>query len=80
MCGIAKYGKLFLTVRMVFHNTKVEDVSMRAPLSGIQIKFCPVCLLVLVLWLTTTGGGNTYMLAGRGGGERRAAQGQTEER
>ena len=79
MCGMAKYGKLFPTVRMVFHNTEVEDLSMRAPLSGIQIKFCPVCLLVLVLWLTTTGG-NTYMLSGRGGGERRAAQGQTEER
>ena len=39
MCGIAKYGKLFLTVRMVFHNTKVEDVSMIAALSGIQIRY-----------------------------------------
>ena len=44
MCGMAKYGKLFPTVRMVFHNTEVEDLSMRAPLSGIQIKFCPSLL------------------------------------
>ena len=76
MCGIAKYGKLFLTGRMVFHNTKVEDVSMRAPhyLEFKSNSSQPGWYRSQVV----TDGGKTYMLWGWGGAERRRGQGQTE--